>query len=38
MGFLDGLSVRLARKSVTSAMTWALYEEALQWMNQYNTL
>ncbi|KAG0185983.1 hypothetical protein DFQ28_008479 [Apophysomyces sp. BC1034] len=34
MGFFDGISVRLIRKPLNSAISWAIYEEVLRWHAQ----
>ncbi|KAF7730588.1 hypothetical protein EC973_001970 [Apophysomyces ossiformis] len=34
MGFFDGISVRLIRKPLNSAISWAIYEEVVRWHAQ----
>lgn len=31
MGFFDGISVRLIRKPLNSAISWTIYEEVVRW-------
>lgn len=38
MGFFDGISVRLIRKPLNSAISWAIYEEVVRWYNRKDAL
>lgn len=38
MGFFDGISVRLIRKPLNSAIAWTIYEEILRWYTRQQTL
>jgi solute carrier family 25 protein 38 len=38
MGFFDGISVRLIRKPMNSAISWTIYEEVVRWHHRKNAL
>ncbi|KAI8096445.1 mitochondrial carrier domain-containing protein [Halteromyces radiatus] len=38
MGFFDGMSVRLIRKPLNSAIAWTIYEEILRWYTRQQSL
>ncbi|CAO3599108.1 unnamed protein product [Absidia cylindrospora] len=38
MGFFDGISVRLIRKPLNSAIAWTIYEEILRWYTRQQAL
>ncbi|KAG1487641.1 hypothetical protein G6F46_012628 [Rhizopus delemar] len=38
MGFFDGISVRLIRKPLNSAISWTIYEEVVRWYNRKDIL
>ncbi|CAO3650904.1 unnamed protein product [Mucor fragilis] len=38
MGFFDGISVRLIRKPLNSAISWTIYEEVVRWYNRKDQL
>jgi solute carrier family 25 protein 38 len=38
MGFFDGISVRLIRKPLNSAISWTIYEEVVRWYDRKDQL
>jgi solute carrier family 25 protein 38 len=38
MGFFDGISVRLIRKPLNSAISWTIYEEVVRWYDRRESL
>ncbi|CEP14031.1 hypothetical protein [Parasitella parasitica] len=38
MGFFDGISVRLIRKPLNSAISWTIYEEVVRWYSRKDQL